>query len=96
MHKQGKGYKRKAKALNVPRDTVGSIFGKFKAKGTLATLPGQKEEATRFLRMQVVKVQKIHGKTEVPRFQFAQAYDKHCRSLCPNYKLYTSTILKAE
>ena len=29
-----------AKALNVPRDTVGSIVRKFKVEGTLATLPG--------------------------------------------------------
>ena len=36
MQKQGKGYKKIAGALNVPRDTVGSIVGKFKVEGTVA------------------------------------------------------------
>ena len=61
LHKQGNGYKKIAKALNVPRDTVGSIVRKFKVKGTVATLPGCgrkrkiSKAATRFLRRQVVK-----------------------------------------
>ena len=63
LHKQGKGYKKIAKALNVPRDTVGSIVRKFKVEGTVATLPGRGRKrklsaaATRFLRRQVVKNQ---------------------------------------
>lgn len=61
LHKQGKGYKKIAKALNVPRDTVGSIVRKFKVKGTVATLPGRGRKrklsttATRCLRRQVAK-----------------------------------------
>lgn len=61
LHKQEKGYKKIAKALNVPRDTVGSIVCKFKVKGTVATLSGcgRKRKlstaATRFLSRQVVK-----------------------------------------
>ncbi len=61
LHKQGKGYKKLAKALNVLRDTVGSIVHKFKAKGTVVTLPGcgRKRKllmaATRFLRRQAVR-----------------------------------------
>ena len=61
LHKQGKGYKKIAKALNVPRDTVGSIVCKFNVEGTVATLPGRGRKrklsaaATRFLRRQVVK-----------------------------------------
>jgi len=44
------------KALNVPRDTVGSIVRKFKVKGTVVTLPEWSRQrnasiaATRFLR----------------------------------------------
>ncbi|MBN3303392.1 PPARD protein, partial [Amia calva] len=34
LHKQRTGYKKIAKALNVPRDTIGSIVCKFKVKGT--------------------------------------------------------------
>uniref|UniRef100_A0A3Q3GZ77 Oxysterol-binding protein n=1 Tax=Labrus bergylta TaxID=56723 RepID=A0A3Q3GZ77_9LABR len=55
-HKQGKGYKKIAKALNVPSDTVGSIVRKFKATGTVAILPGRGRKrklsmvAIRFLR----------------------------------------------
>ena len=62
LHKQGqKDTKRQTKALNVPRDTVGSIVRKFEVKGTLATLPerGRKRKLstaiTRVLRRQVVK-----------------------------------------
>ena len=40
LHKQGKGYKRIAQLLNVPRDTVGSIVRKYKAKGSVATQHG--------------------------------------------------------
>ena len=36
LHKQEKGYEKIAKALNVPRDTVGSIVRKFKVEGTVA------------------------------------------------------------
>ena len=32
LHKQGKGYKRIAQLLNVPRDTVGSIVRKYKPR----------------------------------------------------------------
>uniref|UniRef100_A0AAQ4RPP5 Transposase Tc1-like domain-containing protein n=1 Tax=Gasterosteus aculeatus aculeatus TaxID=481459 RepID=A0AAQ4RPP5_GASAC len=41
LHKQGKGYKKKAKALNVLRYTVGSIVCKLKVEGPVATLPGR-------------------------------------------------------
>ena len=41
MHKQSKGYKKISKALKVSRNTVGSIIRKFKAKGTIETLPGR-------------------------------------------------------
>ena len=56
-----KDTKKIGKALNVPRDTVGSIVCKFKVKGTVATLPGRGRKrklstaATRFLRRQVAK-----------------------------------------
>ena len=62
------GYKKIAKALNVPRDTVGSIVRKFKVEGTVATLPerGRKRKlsaaATRFLRRQVVKNPRVTSK----------------------------------
>ncbi|KAF7651437.1 hypothetical protein LDENG_00110870, partial [Lucifuga dentata] len=65
---QGNGYKKIAKALNVPRDTVGSIVCKFKVKGTLTTLPGRGRKrkpstaATRFLRRQVVKNPQVTAK----------------------------------
>ena len=68
LHKQGKGYKKIGKALNVPRDTVGSIVLKCKVKGTVATLPrcGRKRKlsmaATRFLRRQVVKNPRLTAK----------------------------------
>ena len=68
LHKQGKGYKKIAKALNVPRDTVGSIVRKFKVEGTVATLPGRGRKrklsaaATRFLRRQVVKNPRVTAK----------------------------------
>ena len=68
LNKQGKGYKKIAKALNVPRDTVGSIVRKFKVEGTVATLPGRGRKrklsvaATRFLRRQVVKNLRVTAK----------------------------------
>jgi DNA invertase Pin-like site-specific DNA recombinase len=37
MHKQMKGYKTIAKALNIPRNTIGSVIRKFRAKGTVLT-----------------------------------------------------------
>ena len=40
-HSQGDGYRTIAKRLNISRDTVGSIVRKYKAKGTVATLPGR-------------------------------------------------------
>ena len=46
LHRQGKGYKKIAKALNVPRDTEGSIVHKFKVKGPVATLPGRGRKRT--------------------------------------------------
>lgn len=61
MHKEGKRYKKAAKALNAPRDTVGKIVHKLKDKRTVASLPecGVKRmlswAATRFLSRQVVK-----------------------------------------
>ena len=69
LHKQGKGYKKMAKALNVPRDIIGSIVRKFKVEGTVATLPGRGRKrklsaaATRFLRRpQVVKNPRVTAK----------------------------------
>ena len=38
LHKQGYGYKKIAKTLNISRVTIGSIIGKFKAKGTVETV----------------------------------------------------------
>ena len=43
-HSQGNGYKTIAKRLNISRDTVGSIVQKYKAKGTVATLPGHSQQ----------------------------------------------------
>jgi len=55
----GKGYKKIAKALNVPGDNFGSIFRKFKVKRTMVTTwSGQKREAIngcKHLRRQVKK-----------------------------------------
>ena len=45
MHKQSKGYKKISKALKVSRNTVGSIIRKFKAKGTIETLPGRGQKS---------------------------------------------------
>ncbi|KAF7646787.1 hypothetical protein LDENG_00182360 [Lucifuga dentata] len=65
---QGNGYKKIANALNVPRDTAGSVVHKFKVKGTLTTLPGRGRKrklstaATRFLRRQVVKNPQVTAK----------------------------------
>ena len=41
LHRKGNGYKKIAKMLNIPRDTIGSIIRKLKAKGTVETLPGR-------------------------------------------------------
>uniref|UniRef100_A0A8C5MN72 Transposase n=1 Tax=Leptobrachium leishanense TaxID=445787 RepID=A0A8C5MN72_9ANUR len=41
LHRKGNGYKKIAKMLNIPRETIGSIIRKFKAKGTVETLPGR-------------------------------------------------------
>ena len=68
LNKQGKGYKNIAKALNVPRNTVGRIVRNFKIKGTVPTLPGcgRKRKlsvaATRVLRRQVVKNPRLTAK----------------------------------
>ena len=68
LHKQGKGYKKIAKALNVPRDTVGAMVRKFKVSRTVATLPGRgrkrklSEAATRVPRRQVVKNPRLTAK----------------------------------
>jgi len=40
FHKQGTGYKKIAKVLNVHRDTVGGTVCKFIVKRTVVTLPG--------------------------------------------------------
>ena len=37
LHKEIKGYKKIANALNLSRDTAGSITHKFNVKGTVAT-----------------------------------------------------------
>ena len=61
LHKQGCGYKKIAKTLNIPRDTTGSIIRKFKAKGTVQTLPGRGRKrllsmtAVRYLKRKVDK-----------------------------------------
>lgn len=61
LHKQGYGYKKMAKRLNISRDTIGSIVRKFKAKGTVETLPGRGRKrllsatAVRYLRRKVEK-----------------------------------------
>ena len=68
LHKQGKGYKTIANALNVPKSTVLSIVHKFRSKGTVATLPGRGRKkkisaaSTRFLRRQVVKNPRLTAK----------------------------------
>ena len=41
LHKEIYGYKKIAKTLNISRDRIGSIIRKFKAKGTVETLPGR-------------------------------------------------------
>lgn len=61
LHKKGNGYKKIAKMLNIPRDTIGSIIRKFKAKGTVETAPGRGRKrilsatAVRYLRRKVEK-----------------------------------------
>lgn len=61
LHKQGYGYKKIAKRLNISRDTIGSIVRKFKAKGTVERLPGRGRKrllsatAVRYLRRKVEK-----------------------------------------
>ncbi|KAI5615219.1 hypothetical protein C0J50_8776 [Silurus asotus] len=61
LHRKGNGYKKIAKMLNIPRDTIGSIIRKFKAKGTVETLPGRGRKkmltstAVRYLKRRVEK-----------------------------------------
>jgi len=43
LHKQGTGYKKIVNALNVSRETIGSIVHKFKVKVIVVTLPGRAE-----------------------------------------------------
>ena len=67
-HSQGDGYKTIAKRLNISRDTVGSIIRKYKAKGTVATLPGRgrrkklSSTARRLLRRQIEKNPRVTAK----------------------------------
>uniref|UniRef100_A0A8C5MWS3 Transposase n=1 Tax=Leptobrachium leishanense TaxID=445787 RepID=A0A8C5MWS3_9ANUR len=61
LHRKGNGYKKIAKMLNIPRETIGSIIRKFKAKGTVETLPGRGRKkmltstAVRYLKRRVKK-----------------------------------------
>jgi transposase len=65
LHRKGNGYKKIAKMLNIPRDTIGSIIRKFKAKGTVETLPGRGRKkmltstAVRYLKRRVEKSPRV-------------------------------------
>uniref|UniRef100_A0A8C5QBW8 Transposase n=1 Tax=Leptobrachium leishanense TaxID=445787 RepID=A0A8C5QBW8_9ANUR len=64
LHRKGKGYKKIAKMLNIPRETIGSIICKFKAKGTVETLPGRGRKmltstAVRYLKRRVEKSPRV-------------------------------------
>ncbi|KAI4874753.1 hypothetical protein NFI96_028371 [Prochilodus magdalenae] len=68
LHKNGNGYKKIAKLLNIPRDTIGSIIRKFKFKGTVETLPGRGRKkiltatAVRYLKRNVEKNPRVTAK----------------------------------
>ncbi|KAI5107574.1 sterile alpha motif domain-containing protein 9-like [Silurus meridionalis] len=63
--RKGNGYKKIAKMLNIPRDTIGSIIRKFKAKGNVETLPGRGRKkmltstAVRYLKRRVEKSPRV-------------------------------------
>uniref|UniRef100_A0A8C5N259 Transposase n=1 Tax=Leptobrachium leishanense TaxID=445787 RepID=A0A8C5N259_9ANUR len=65
LHRKGNGYKKIAKMLNIPRETIGSIILKFKAKGTVETLPGRGRKkmltstAVRYLKRRVEKSPRV-------------------------------------
>uniref|UniRef100_A0A8C5R501 Transposase n=1 Tax=Leptobrachium leishanense TaxID=445787 RepID=A0A8C5R501_9ANUR len=65
LHRKGNGYKKIAKMLNIPRETIGSIICKFKAKGTVETLPGRGRKkmltstAVRYLKRRVEKSPRV-------------------------------------
>uniref|UniRef100_A0A8C5PIU7 Transposase n=1 Tax=Leptobrachium leishanense TaxID=445787 RepID=A0A8C5PIU7_9ANUR len=65
LHRKGNGYKKIAKMLNIPRETIGSIIHKFKAKGTVETLPGRGRKkmltstAVRYLKRRVEKSPRV-------------------------------------
>ena len=67
-HSQGYGHKTIAKTLNISRDTVGRIVTTYKAKGTVATLPGRGRRSKlsstvrRFLRRQKEKIPCVTAK----------------------------------
>uniref|UniRef100_A0A8C5Q6X8 Transposase n=1 Tax=Leptobrachium leishanense TaxID=445787 RepID=A0A8C5Q6X8_9ANUR len=65
LHRKGNGYKKIAKMLNIPRETIESIICKFKAKGTVETLPGRGRKkmltltAVRYLKRRVEKSPRV-------------------------------------
>uniref|UniRef100_A0A8C5N0N9 Transposase n=1 Tax=Leptobrachium leishanense TaxID=445787 RepID=A0A8C5N0N9_9ANUR len=65
LHRKGNGYKKIAKMLNIPRETIGSIIRKFKAKDTVETLPGSGRKkmltstAVRYLKRRVEKSPRV-------------------------------------
>uniref|UniRef100_A0A8C5PMV6 Transposase n=1 Tax=Leptobrachium leishanense TaxID=445787 RepID=A0A8C5PMV6_9ANUR len=65
LHRKGNGYKKIAKKLNILRETIGSIIRKFKAKGTVETLPGHGRKkmltstAVRYLKRRVEKSPRV-------------------------------------
>uniref|UniRef100_A0A8C5MYZ5 Transposase Tc1-like domain-containing protein n=1 Tax=Leptobrachium leishanense TaxID=445787 RepID=A0A8C5MYZ5_9ANUR len=65
LHRKGNGYKKIAKMLNIPRETIGSIIRKLKAKGTVETLPGRGRKkmltstAVRYLKRRVEKRRRV-------------------------------------
>lgn len=68
LHKEGKGYKKIAKTLNVSRTTVGNIIRKYKDHGTVATLPGRGRKkmltttATRYITREMQKNPRMTAK----------------------------------
>lgn len=68
LHRKGKGYKKIAQLLDVPRNTVGSIVRKYKAKGSVATEHGRGRKkklsvkSRRFLRREVEKNPRLTSK----------------------------------